>query len=54
MTRAAIGERFASVLDDRWYEWNGGRARARTAIREAGIVGPGPDTATGICSREWP
>ncbi|HJR66944.1 MAG TPA: DUF4173 domain-containing protein [Gemmatimonadaceae bacterium] len=49
----AIGERFMWVMDDAWYEWNAGRSRARDAIGKAGIVGPGPDTATGICSREW-
>ena len=54
MTRTAIGERFMWIMDDEWYEWNAGRARARDAISAAGIVGPGPDTATGICSREWP
>jgi hypothetical protein len=53
MARTAIGERFMSVMDDQWYEWNAGRSRAREAIGEAGIVGPGPDTATGICRREW-
>jgi hypothetical protein len=53
MTRTAIGERFMWVMDDKWYEWNAGRSRARAAIGAAGIVGPGPDTATGICSREW-
>ncbi len=51
--RTAIGERFTSVMDDTWYEWNAGRSRARAAIGEAGIVGPAPDTATGVCSREW-
>jgi hypothetical protein len=53
MTRTAIGERFMSVMDDAWYEWNAGRSRAREAIAGAGVVGPPPDTATGICHREW-
>lgn len=53
MARIAIGERFMSVMDDSWYEWNAGRARARAAIAGSGIVGPGPDPATGICHREW-
>jgi hypothetical protein len=52
-TRTAIAERFMWVMDDQWYEWNAGRSRARAAIGEAGIVAPPPDTATGICSREW-
>lgn len=53
MTRIAVGERFMSVMDDAWYEWNAGRSRARDAIEGAGIAGPPPDTATGICHREW-
>ncbi len=53
MTRKAIGERFMWVVEDKWYEWNAGRSRARKAMEASGIVGPGPDTATGICSREW-
>lgn len=53
MARTAIGERFMWVMDDEWYEWNAGRARARQAIAASGLVGPGPDPATRICSRKW-
>lgn len=53
LTRAAVGERFMWVLDDSWYEWNAGRARARHAIEASGIVGPRPDDATRVCAREW-
>ena len=53
MAHTAIGERFMWIMDDAWYEWNAGRSRAREAINAAGIVGPGPDTATGVCAREW-
>ena len=49
----AIGERFASRLDDEWYEWNVGRSRAREAITAAGIVGPGRDVSAGACSHGW-
>ena len=53
LTRTAISERFASRLDDAWYEWNAGRSRARKAIAAAGIVGPGRDVSLGACSRGW-
>jgi hypothetical protein len=53
MARTAIGERFMWVMDDEWYEWNAGRARARQAIAASGLAGPGPDPATRICSRKW-
>ncbi|HJU68518.1 MAG TPA: DUF4173 domain-containing protein [Gemmatimonadaceae bacterium] len=53
MARTAIGERFMSVMDDAWYEWNAGRSRARDAIATAGLVGPGPDPSTRVCARKW-
>jgi two-component system sensor histidine kinase BaeS len=53
LTRTAIGERFAGRVDDAWYEWNVGRARARHAIQASGIVAPSADSPTGVCSREW-
>jgi hypothetical protein len=53
LTRRAISQRFASTLDDKWYEWNAGRARAREAISEAEVVAPGPDASFAVCNRKW-
>lgn len=53
LTRTAVAERFTSVADDAWYEWNAGRARARRAIAEAGLVAPSGETPVKACAREW-
>ncbi|HET9808945.1 MAG TPA: DUF4173 domain-containing protein [Candidatus Limnocylindria bacterium] len=53
LARTAIAERFTRVVDNTWYEWNAGRARARNAIAEAGIVAPSVDAPVKACAREW-
>lgn len=47
----AIGMRFANDLDDPWYAWNAGRARARSAIGASMIVTVPAKDAENPCGR---
>jgi hypothetical protein len=53
LTRTAMSERFGSRLNDAWYEWDAGRARARGALAAAGIVAPAVNEPIKACAREW-
>jgi hypothetical protein len=51
--RTAVSERFAGRINDSWYEWNLGRARALSAIENANVVPAWPEKpATGVCHRD--
>ena len=51
--RTAVAERFAGRMNDSWYEWNAGRARARGAIESQNIIAAWPEPSTGVCHRKW-